>query len=84
MSFSRRTSIVRKLFYKFKINYVLLVFPLLYGGIGLGEYTTVYDTFLQQSYAFMLEWVLATGEEGGQPLPDFKDFLNVNPSDISV
>eukprot|EP00752_Nemacystus_decipiens_P008261 g7387.t1 len=51
---------------------------------GLGEYTTVYDTFLQQSYAFMLEWVFGTGEEGGQPLPPFKDFLNVNPSDISV
>lgn len=51
---------------------------------GLGEYPTVYDTFLQQSYSFMLEWVLATGEEGGQPLPDFKDFVNVNPVDISV
>lgn len=51
---------------------------------GLGEYPTVYNTFLQQSYAFMLEWVLATGEEGGQPLPPFKDFVNVNPSDISV
>ena len=51
---------------------------------GLGEYTTVYDTFLQQSYAFMLEWVFGTGEEGGQPLPPFKDFVNVNPSDVSV
>ncbi|CAM9960343.1 unnamed protein product [Scytosiphon promiscuus] len=32
----------------------------------------------------MLEWVFGTGEEGGQPLPPFKDFRNVNPSDISV
>lgn len=53
-------------------------------GVGLGEYTTVYDTFLQQSYAFMLEWVLGTGEEGGQPLPPFKDFVTVNPIDIGV
>ena len=32
----------------------------------------------------MLEWVLGTGEEGGQPLPPFKDFIAVNPSDASV
>ncbi|CAM9689272.1 unnamed protein product [Ascophyllum nodosum] len=51
---------------------------------GLGEYTGVYECFLQQSYAFMLEWMLAAGEEGGQELPPFKDFLNVNPIDISV
>ena len=40
----------------------------------------MYDTFLQQSYAFMLEWVFGTGEEGGQPLPPFKDFVTVNPA----
>eukprot|EP00904_Undaria_pinnatifida_P000524 jgi/Undpi1/10472/HiC_scaffold_29.g12922.m1 len=51
---------------------------------GLGDYTTVYDIFLKQSYAFMLEWVFGTGEEGGQPLPPFEDFINVNPSDIGV
>ena len=51
---------------------------------GLGDYTTVYDTFLQLSYAFMLEWIFGTGEEGGQPLPPFKDFVNVNPSDVGV
>ncbi|CAM9867534.1 unnamed protein product, partial [Laminaria digitata] len=30
------------------------------------------------------EWLFGTGEEGGQPLPPFKDFVNVNPVDISV
>lgn len=44
----------------------------------------MYDTFLQLAYAFMLEWILGTGEEGGQPLPPFKDFVTVNPVDISV
>lgn len=51
---------------------------------GLGERVTVYDTLLKQSYAFMLEWVFATGEEGGQPLPPFEDFINVNPSTLAV
>lgn len=50
----------------------------------MGDYTTVYDLFLQQSYAFMLEWIFGMGEEGGQPLPPYKDFITVNPSDISV
>lgn len=44
----------------------------------------MYDTFLQQSYAFMLEWVLGTGEEGGQALPPFADFVAVNNREISV
>lgn len=44
----------------------------------------MYDTFLLHSHAFMLEWILGTGEEGGQPLPPFKDFVNVNPSDVGV
>ncbi|CAM9440562.1 unnamed protein product [Ectocarpus sp. 8 AP-2014] len=51
---------------------------------GMGDYTTVYDLFLQQSYAFMLEWIFGMGEEGGQPLPPYKDFLTVNPPDLSV
>lgn len=51
---------------------------------GLGDYPIVYDTFLQHSYAFILEWMFGSGEEGGQPLPPFEDFRNVNPSDVSV
>ena len=44
----------------------------------------MYDTFLQHSYAFMLEWIFGTGEEGGQTLPPFADFVTVNNSDLSV
>lgn len=51
---------------------------------GLGEYPVVYEFFLQLTYAIMLEWVLGTGEEGGQPLPPFKDFLLVNPADVNL
>lgn len=51
---------------------------------GLGEYPTVYDTFLRQTYSIILEWALGTGAEGGQPLPPFKDFANVNPADVSL
>ncbi|CAN0371091.1 unnamed protein product [Ascophyllum nodosum] len=50
---------------------------------GIGEYTGVYDFFLQQSYQFVLEFLLGTGEEGGQPLPPFEDFRRVNPPDVS-
>ena len=44
----------------------------------------VYDTFLRQSYAIVLEWALGIGEEGGQPLPPFKDFVAVNSSDVNL
>ena len=44
----------------------------------------LYDTFLRMSANFMLEWVLGTGEEGGQPLPPFADFLAVNPASGGV
>lgn len=51
---------------------------------GLGDHPTVYDTFLRQSYAIILEWALGTGEQGGQPLPPFEDFVNVNPIDVNL
>ncbi|CAN0127699.1 unnamed protein product [Pylaiella littoralis] len=51
---------------------------------GMGEYTDVYDFFLQQTTHFLHEWVYGLGEEGGQPLPPFKDFVNANPTDVSV
>ncbi|CAN0173723.1 unnamed protein product [Ascophyllum nodosum] len=50
---------------------------------GIGEYKTVYDFFLQQSYQFVLEFMFGTGEEAGQPLPPFEDFVRVNPFDVS-
>ncbi|CAM9542239.1 unnamed protein product [Ascophyllum nodosum] len=50
---------------------------------GIGEYNGVYDFFLQQSYQFVLEFLLGIGEEGGQPLPPFEDFRRVNPLDVS-
>ena len=57
---------------------------LLYCTSGLGDHPLVYDTFLRQSYAVVLEWALGIGEEGGQPLPPFKDFVAVNSSDVNL
>ncbi|CAM9368477.1 unnamed protein product [Ectocarpus sp. 12 AP-2014] len=51
---------------------------------GLGDYTLVYDFFLQQTIHFLHEWIYGLGVEGGQPLPPFKDFMNANPLDVSV
>lgn len=51
---------------------------------GIGEYTHVYDFFLQQLSHFTHEWIYGLGVEGGPPLPPFKDFLNSNPYDVSV
>lgn len=50
----------------------------------MGDYTLIYDFFLQQTTHFLHEWIYGLGEEGGAPLPDFKDFVNANPIDVSV
>lgn len=51
---------------------------------GMGSYSTIYDICLQQAMAFMLEWWFGTGEEGGQELPPFEDFVTVNNAAVSV
>ncbi|CAM9321677.1 unnamed protein product [Scytosiphon promiscuus] len=51
---------------------------------GMGDYTLIYDFFLQQTTHFLHEWIYGLGEEGGAPLPAFKDFVNANPIDVSV
>lgn len=51
---------------------------------GMGEYTNIYELFLQPTSNFVHEWIYGLGEDGGVPLPPFKDFLNANPNDARV
>lgn len=51
---------------------------------GMGEHSLIYNFFLEPMSHFMHEWIFGMGVDGGPPLPPFKDFLNVNPLDLSV
>lgn len=59
-------------------------FPLSLSASGMGEYNTIYEIFLQPTSNFVHEWIYGLGEDGGVPLPPFKDFLSANPSDVRV
>lgn len=51
---------------------------------GMGEYTNVYEFFLEQTSNFLHMWIYGLGEDGGPPLPPFKDFVTANPVNVNV